>query len=172
MKRTLFSIAAILCASLLLFSCTKEKYYPDDSSQALTSLFEIRPSQWSLTDAGNYEIALDIQEITSSITDQGAVWIYYSYDGGYSYELAPSLAIIDDNDNSFDFLAKSGDDDQGGYAILTAIPYVDNTNAKPDVFFGENMRVKIVSIPSQLYQANKNVNKADYNEVKRVFRLK
>ena len=172
MKKTLFSIAAILCASLVLFSCTKDHYYPDDSSQALTSLFKINPSQWAATSAGNFELSLNVDEITSSVTDQGAVWIYFSYDGGYSYELAPSLSIIDDNDNTFDFLAKSGDDDQGGYVTLTALPYSGNTNQKPGLFFDEQLRVKVVSIPSQLYQANKNVDKTNYNEVKRVFRLK
>ena len=171
MKRTLFSIAAILCASLLFFSCTKDHYYADDSSQALTSLFKISPSQWTKTSAGNYELSLNVDEITSSITDQGAVWVYFSYDGGYSYELAPSLDIIDDNDNAFDFLAKSGDDDQGGYVTLTALPYSGNTNQKPDLFYNEQLRVKVVSIPSQLYQANQFVDKRDYNQVKRVFRL-
>ncbi|UAY54490.1 hypothetical protein [Arachidicoccus terrestris] len=172
MKRTLFSIAAILCASVVLFSCSKDNdpVYPDDP-QALTSVFNVKSSDWLSNDAGNYDVTFDMTEITESITDMGAVWIYYSFNGGNSYELAPSLTRTDDKGHSFDFLAESGDDTQGGYVLLTAVPYSDNSGV-PSTFDGNQIQIKVVSIPSSLYNAHKNVNKEDYNEVRRVFNLK
>ena len=175
MKRTLFSIAAILCASVVLFSCSKDNdpVYPDDS-QALTSVFKVKSSDWLSNDAGNYDVTFDISEITESITNIGAVWIYYSFNGGNSYELAPSITRTDDKGHSFDFLAESGDDIQqggSGYVLLTAVPYSTNTGV-PSTFDGNQIQVKVVSIPSSSYNAHKNVNKEDYNEVRRVFNLK
>lgn len=174
MKRTLFSIAAILCASVVLFSCSKDNdpVYPDDS-QALTSVFEVKNSDWATTDGG-FDVSFTLNEITGSITDNGAVWIYYSFNNGVSFELAPSLSRTDDSGNLFDFLAESGTDgsgaDESGFVTLTALKYSGNTNAAPN--FSPNLLVKVVSIPSSLYNAHKNVNKEDYNEVKRVFNLK
>lgn len=173
MKRTLFSIAAILCASLVFISCSKDdNHYPDDSSQALTSLFEVRNSDWLNNDLG-FDVSFNLDEITRSITDQGAVWIYYSFDDGITFELAPSLQRTDTKGNTFDFLAEAGTgdaNDHDGYVTLTALSYSGNSNAAPS--FNPNIYIKVVSIPSALYSAHKNVNKNDYNEVKRVFKLK
>ncbi|SEA12465.1 hypothetical protein SAMN05192529_108162 [Arachidicoccus rhizosphaerae] len=171
MKRTLFSIAAILCASLVFFSCSKDNNTVVDA-QALTTVFEVKNSDWQTSSVvSGYEVTFDMTEITASITDQGAVWVYYSFDNGISYELAPSLQRTDASGNTFDFLGQAGTDNQGGYVVLTALKYTGNSNQAPK-FSNPNIVVKVVSIPSSLYQANKNVNKEDFNEVKRVFNLK
>jgi len=173
MKRTLFSIAAILCASLVFVSCSKNDDTPYVDAQALTTVFEVHNSDWKATtdESGNdcFLITYDETEITSEITDKGAVWIYYSFDDGITYELAPSLAQMDKNGNMFDFTASSGTDDKGGLVTLKALKYTGNTTQAPN--FSPNLVVKVVSIPSSLYNAHKNVNKEDYNEVKRVFKL-
>lgn len=170
MKRTLFSIAAILCASFIFSSCSKDVNSPDNGdAQALTSVFTLKSSDWA-AESGGFSATFDISEITASITDQGAVWIYYSFNNGTSYELAPALSRTDQAGNAFDLLAEGGTDDQGGYALLTALSYNGNTSAKPN--FSPALLVKVVSIPSSLVQAHPNVNKSNYNEVKSVFRLK
>ena len=177
MKRTLFSIAAILCASLVFFSCSKDDNSTVVDAQALTSFIDVQNANWGVTKDGNgnpdglgYIASWNTDEITQEITDNGAVWIYYSFDDGNSYELAPSLSRSDENGNIFDFLAESGTNN-GGYVTLTALKYTGNTNQAPK-YTDPRLLVKIVSIPSSLYQAHKNVNKEDYNEVKRVFNLK
>lgn len=170
MKRTLFSIAAILCASLVFVSCTKE-YNTINDAQALTSVFEIRTSDWKPSDLG-FTTSFYMDEITPEITDQGAVWIYFSFDNGNSYELAPSLSRSDANGNIFDFLAESGTDpDNSGFIFLSALTYTGNTDVAP-TYSNPPLVVKVVSIPSSVYMAHKNVNKENYNEVKRVFNLR
>lgn len=171
MKRTLFSIAAILCASMVLFSCSKDDNNYPDNSQALTSSFNLKTTDWQKNDAGNYDVTFDLGEITKSINDVGAVWVYYSFNGGVSYELAPSITRTDDKGHTYDFLAESGLDDVGGYVMVTAIPYT-NTAVAPYTFNQTDIILKVVSVPSALYNANKNINKADYNEVRKVFNLK
>ncbi|GAB3347446.1 hypothetical protein GCM10027566_01780 [Arachidicoccus ginsenosidivorans] len=171
MKRTLFSIAAILCASLVFVSCSKNDDTPYVDAQALTTVFEVHNSDWKATTDGiGYTVKYDEPEITASINDKGAVWIYYSFDDGNTFELAPSLSRSDASGNIFDFLAESGIDNVGGFVTLTALSYANNTNKGPN-YSGPNLVVKVVSIPSSLYNAHKNVNKEDYNEVKRVFKL-
>lgn len=172
MKRTLFSIAAILCASLVFFSCSKDDNSTIVDAQALTSVFEVKNTDWQTSSAINgYDVTYNLTEITQDITDYGAVWVYYSFDDGISYELAPSLDRTDSKGNTFDFLAQTGTDNQGGYVVLSALKYTGNSNQAPQ-FSNPNILLKVVSIPSSLYQANKNVNKENYNEVKRVFNLK
>lgn len=173
MKRTLFSIAAILCASLVFVSCSKDDDTPYVDAQALTTVFEVHNSDWKATSDGiGYATdKYDESEITASINDQGAVWIYFSFDDGNTYELAPSLSRSDINGNIFDFLAESGIDNVGGFIQLTALKNPGNTNQAPN-YSSPNLVIKVVSIPSSLYNAHKNVNKEDYNEVKRVFKLK
>jgi|GEM_PF-3737426 len=173
MKRTLFSIAALVCASLVFFSCSKSDPVYTDDSQALTTVFEVKSADWQAVQGRNeFSTGYNIDELTNSITESGAVWIYFSFDDGGTYELAPSLSRPDQNGNTFDFLAESGTDDQKqGFITLTALKYSGNTNAAPK-FSSPNLVVKVVSIPSSLYQAHKNVNKENYNEVKRVFNLK
>jgi len=172
MKRTLFSIAALICASLVLFSCSKNDDAPYVDAQALTTVFEVNSTKWQATSDGiGYVYEVVEPEITSSINDRGAVWIYYSFDDGNTWELAPSLSRSDDSGNIFDFLAESGIDDQGSFVRLTALKYSSNTNKAPN-FTSPNLVIKVVSIPSSLYNAHKDVNKEDYNEVKCVFNLK
>ena len=170
MKRTLFSMMAILCASFVFFSCSKDNNTPvTDNSQALTSTFNVKSSDWSST-TGGYFVSYNLSELTQSINESGAVWIYYSFDNGGTYELAPSLSRTDKNGNIFDFLGESGYDNDGGYVTLTALSYTGNTSTAPN--FNGNLSIKVVSIPSSLYNANQNVNKEDYNSVKRTFNLK
>lgn len=172
MKRNLFTIAAILCVGLLFSSCSKDDINDGGGgdSQAITSLINISNSNWAKSGSG-YSFTFDEPEITQNITDLGAVWVYYSFDDGISYELAPSLGYSDDADNTFDFLATPGTDDQGGFVTLTATPYSGNSNAGPK-FSNPAILVKIVSIPSAQLESHPNVNKADYNQVKRAFNLK
>lgn len=166
MKRNLFTIAAILCVGLLFSSCSKDVVHDGGDSQAVTSVFDISKGDWDGSN-GSFTIVESLPELTTSITDLGAVWIYFSYDGGNHYELLPSIGIQDDSGNVFDFAGDQGDDndDTDGYITLYAN---GSGNAAPN----KEIRVKVVSIPSTTLSSHPNVNKADYNAVKRAFNLK
>lgn len=168
MKKTLFSILAIVSIGLFLASCTKT--VADNGADAVTSVFDIKASDWSGS-GGSYTIVQPLSELTTNITDQGAVWIYFSYDGGAHYELLPSIGIGDANSTHFyNFAADQGDDNNNtdGYVTLYANQTDNGADAKPNL----SIRVKVVSIPSSLMSAHPNVDKTNYNEVKSVFKLK
>ncbi|AYD46772.1 hypothetical protein [Arachidicoccus soli] len=168
MKKTLFAFAALIGCGLLFGSCTKTVHDNNSGLEALTTTFSLNQSSWTKNSNGNYSVTKTITDITSDITDYGAVWIYLSYDGGNTYELLPSNGVVDDNNNSYDFIGSSGDNNDGSAGFVNLYAYTSTTSPAPNMA----IKVKVVSIPSSLSQSSASVDFKNYNEVKRVFNLK
>ena len=169
MKKTLCSIAAILCVGLLFSSCKKEVIHDGGDSQALTSLYTIEPSDW--VSEGNGVFHNDnngLDELTEDITDQGAVLIFIADNATDANALIYSGSSkfgVWDNEGEF-FYDFTSDATDGSVRILA----VGNTSSAPRPDFP--LYIKVVSIPSSLIAQHPNVNTKDYNEVRRVFNLR
>jgi hypothetical protein len=161
MKKFLVIAAIILVGGTAFTGCTKD-YITNTTvtgAEPYTMRFTLTQSSWQY-DSNNdyYYVALQDPNLTADITDNGAVFIYISLDGGNSFELLPSMY-----NNGYDFMGAAGD---GGFTIYA---YPNGTTTTAPSF---TIDVKEVNIPSSLQNQTTGVNFSDYNAVKKAFHLK
>lgn len=163
MKKILVAAAIVLVGSAIFTSCTK-KYVTEGSNSndnsAYSMTYTLTQSSWQYDNSNAcYYVSLQDQNLTSDITDNGAVWIYISLDGGNNYELLPSMS-----NQGYNFIGIAGD---GGFTI-DAFPVDATVTAAPNF----QIIVKEVNIPGLNQNQAASVNFKDLKSVEKTYVIK
>ena len=130
MKRILFLL--VIGGALITASCTKRYDVVEPNK---TKAFTVTPSQWAVTSDGRSDsVALSANEIGNYLTADGAVLVYFTYDGGSTFEQIPEVY----NNVSYSYYNNAGN----------LVLYVQSADGSTPYLPTQNIGVKLVLIPS------------------------
>ena len=131
MKKILFFLL-IGGSALFAASCTKQynQVTPNE-----TVFANIKTSDWSANKTGLTDsVVINTPQIDNYFTNHGGVIVYFTFDGGASYEQIPEVY----NNLSFTYVYTSGG----------IILYAQTANGAQAVTAPDNLTAKIVLVPS------------------------
>jgi len=171
MKKLLYSLMLTVVFTVIISSCSEDKYYETNDVDAISEFITIKPSNWQFDDAIPKMYAkVRTPNITDFVLNNGLVLVYMAEYGSTrnKWQLIPRTEIYFNKvDGSFDYSIEWGYWMEPGYLEIEYI-HSKEIGLSPQY----DLELKIIVLTDFNAENKKNYNFENYDEVVKNFEIR